>query len=51
MKYTEEQLVLAQQKYNKKYMDNPKEFGNQEVKGTLEEAANQIGYLLALVEK
>ena len=49
MKYTREQLVKAQQKYNKEYIKNPIGF-TEEINGSKEEAERQIDFLLQLID-
>ena len=49
MKYTREQLVKAQQKYNQEFVKNPSGFA-EEINGSKEEAESQIDYLLQLID-
>ena len=47
--YKRNQLIIAQQKYNQAYLDNPEDFAP-EVKSDLDTAIEQIDYLLSLIK-
>lgn len=49
-KYTREQLIKAQHKYNNQFVDNPDEFKNNPDWKSLEPADSQIDYLLSLID-
>lgn len=50
MKYTREQLINAQIKYNKEFIKSPKDFADaSEMNDTREYAESQVDYLLFLV--